>query len=111
MELKAKDGRIFRLNTFTKLISLLSITEIYRGVVPDLVHQGCAYTTIESKGKIKDGKLILADSVIDGPSVKMVFQGEIDLIRQKVDVVALVAPLPHRGESGRGDADYGEASG
>jgi hypothetical protein len=93
VELKAKDGRIFRFNTFSKIISLLSITEIYRGVVPDLLHEGCAYRTIESKGTIKNGKLILADSVVDGPCVKMICRGEIDLVTQKVDVVALVAPL------------------
>jgi hypothetical protein len=93
VELKAKDGRIFRFNTLYKIISLLSITEIYRGVVPDLLHEGCAYTTIESKAKLKHGKLVLADSVIDGPCIKTVFRGEIDLVKQKVDVVALVAPL------------------
>jgi hypothetical protein len=93
VELKAKDGRIFRFNTLSKIISLLSITEIYRGVVPDLLHEGCAYHTIESKGKIKHGKLVLSDSVVDGPCIKTVFHGEIDLVRQKVDVVALVAPL------------------
>jgi hypothetical protein len=93
VEFKAKEGRIFRFNTFSKIISLLSITEFYRGVVPDLLHEGCAYHTIESKGKIKNGKLVLSDSVIDGPCIKMVFRGEIDLVRQKVDVVALVAPL------------------
>jgi uncharacterized protein involved in outer membrane biogenesis len=93
VELNAKDGRIFRFNTFSKIISLLSITEFYRGVVPDLLHEGCEYHTIESKGKIKNGKLILSDSVLNGPCIKMVFRGEIDLVRQKVDVVALVAPL------------------
>ena len=45
VELKAKDGRIFRFDTFGKIISLLSITEIYRGVLPDLVHEGCIYSS------------------------------------------------------------------
>ncbi len=93
VELKAKDGRIFRFETFAKIISLLSISEIYRGVVPDLIGEGCAYNSIEAKGKIKNGKLVLSDSVVNGPCIKMVFRGEIDLARQKVDVVALVAPL------------------
>jgi len=88
---KAKDGRIFRFGIFTKIISVLSVSEIYRGVVPDL-GKGCAFKSIEAKGKIRNGKLTLSDSVLDGPCVKMVFHGEIDLGRQKVDAIALVAP-------------------
>ncbi len=93
VEIKAKDGRIYKFDTLGKVISLLSISEIYRGVVPDLVGEGCAYKSIEAKGKIKDGKLVLSDSVVNGPCVKMVFRGKIDLSKQKVDVIALVAPI------------------
>jgi hypothetical protein len=88
---EAKDGRIFRFETFGKIVSLLSVSEIYRGVLPDL-GAGCAFKSIEAKGKIKSGKLVLSESVLDGPCMKMVFRGDIDLSRQKVDVVALVAP-------------------
>jgi len=90
---KARDGRFFRFQTFAKIISALSITEIYRGQLPDLFTEGCAYDTIRAKGKIKNGKLTLSDSVIDGPCVKMVFRGEIDLVEKKMDVIALVSPL------------------
>jgi hypothetical protein len=93
VELKAKDGRIFKFDTLGKIISLLAISEIYRGVLPDLIGEGCAYKSIEAKGKIKNGKLVLSDSVVNGPCIKMVFHGEIDLPKQKVDMIALVAPL------------------
>ena len=93
VEIKAKDGRIFRFDTSSKLIALLGITEIYRGVLPDIVHEGCGYKSLTAKGKIKNGKLVLSDAVVDGPCLKMVFRGEIDLVGKKVDVVALVAPM------------------
>ncbi|SPJ14720.1 putative Membrane protein-like [Syntrophobacter sp. SbD2] len=93
VEIKAKDGRIYSFDTLGKVISLLSISEIYRGVVPDLIGQGCGYKSIEAKGKIKNGTLVLSDSVVNGPCVKMVFRGKIDLSKQKVDVIALVAPI------------------
>ncbi len=93
VEFKAKGGRIYRFETLGKIISLLSVSEIYRGVIPDLVGEGCAYKSIEAKGKINNGKLVLSDSVIDGPCIKTVFHGEIDLAAQKVDVTALVAPM------------------
>jgi uncharacterized protein YhdP len=93
VELEAKDGRIYRFDTLGKIISLLSISEIYRGVVPDLIGEGCEYKSIEAKGKIKDGKLVLSDSVVNGPCIKTVFRGKIDLSKRKVDVIALVAPM------------------
>ena len=93
MNFTAKDGRFYRYQTFAKIISLLGITEIYRGQLPDIFNEGCAYDTIRAKGKIHNGKLTLSDSVIDGPSIKMVFRGDIDLAEKKMDVIALVSPL------------------
>ncbi len=92
VEFKANDGRIFRFNAFTKIISLLSISEIYRGVVPNLIAKGCPYKTLLVKGTIKNGMLVLSDSVLDGPSIKMVFSGQVDLVKRQLNVTALVAP-------------------
>ncbi|MDR3556258.1 MAG: AsmA-like C-terminal domain-containing protein [Syntrophobacteraceae bacterium] len=92
VEFQAKDGRILRFNAFTKVISLLSISEIYRGVLPNLTNKGCKYNTLQLKGTIKNGSLLLSDSILDGPSIKMVFSGQIDLVRRKMNVTALVAP-------------------
>lgn len=93
VEFTAKDGRIYRWSTFAKIISLLSITEVYRGVLPDIFSEGCAYSLLTAKGKIKDGKLTVSESLLDGPCVKMVFRGEINLVNGKLDMVALVTPL------------------
>lgn len=93
LEFSAKDGRIYRFDTFAKIFSLLGITEVYRGVLPDLVNEGCAYSTITAKGKIKGGALTLSETVVDGPCIKMVLNGEIDMTNKKIDLVALVAPL------------------
>ena len=92
VEFSARDGRILRFNTLTKIISLLSISEIYRGVVPDLIGTGSAYKTLQLNGVIKNGTILLSDSVLDGPSIKMAFSGQIDLVKGKMDVTALVAP-------------------
>ncbi len=92
IEFQAKDGLILRFETFTRIISVLSFSEIYRGVVPDLLGNGCPYKTFQIKGRIKNGKFFLSDSFLDGPSIKMVFSGQVDLVTGKLDVIALVAP-------------------
>ncbi len=92
VEFEAKDGRILRFDAFTKIISLLSISEIYRGVLPDLIDKGCPYKTLQVHATMKNGALHLSDSILDGPSIKMVFTGQIDLTGRKLNVIALVAP-------------------
>ncbi len=63
IDFKAGKGRLFRFELLSKIMSVLSITEIYRGHVPDLFTEGCAYDTLRITGKIKDGKNTLTDSV------------------------------------------------
>ncbi|MEN6437149.1 MAG: AsmA-like C-terminal domain-containing protein [Syntrophobacter sp.] len=93
IDLKIRNGRIYNITSFVKIMSLLGITEIYRGQLPDLFTEGCAFDTVSVKGKISHGKLVLTESKLDGSCVRMVFRGEVDFARKKVDVVALVAPL------------------
>jgi hypothetical protein len=88
----AKDGLILRFETFTRIISVLSFSEIYRGVVPDLLGKGCPYKTFQIEGTIKNGRFLLSNSFLDGPSIKMVFSGQADPVTGKLDVLALVAP-------------------
>ncbi len=93
VDLKIKNGRIYNITSFVKIMALLGITEIYRGQLPDLFTEGCAFDTVSVKGKISNGKLALTDSKLDGSCIRMVFRGDVDFARKKVDVVALVAPL------------------
>jgi hypothetical protein len=89
----ALGGRIYRWTILSKIFSLINVTELYRGTLPDLTKEGLAYNSIRARGHLSDGKLQLRDSVIDGPSVKMVWSGEIDLVNDTVDLTVLVAPL------------------
>jgi hypothetical protein len=93
LDLKAKDGRIFPIGFIGKLFSVLNITEIYRGQVPDLANKGCAYDSITATGSIQDGILSLDNSVVNAHCMKMIWKGSVDLKAQKVDLILVVAPL------------------
>jgi hypothetical protein len=93
LHLQAREGRIYRLNLLTKIFSLLNITEIYRGELPDLVGQGFAYSAIDLAAQIEDGRLVIEKAVLDAPSMKIVCAGSVDLIAQQLDLTFLVAPL------------------
>jgi hypothetical protein len=89
----AKDGRIYRYGTIAKIFALLNLTEIFRGKLPDVAQEGFAYHTISAKGKVENGKLLIKEAIIDGSSMEIVFEGNIDLVEKKVNLNMLVAPL------------------
>jgi hypothetical protein len=93
LRLQARAGRIYRFNLLTKIFSLLNITEIYRGELPDMVGQGFAYSRIDLAAQLEDGRLVIEEAVLDAPSMKIVCAGSVNLIAQRMDLTFLVAPL------------------
>ena len=93
LEFLANDGRIYRFGVLAKIFALLNVTEIFMGKLPDLGKEGFAYDSIKAKGNLHDGKLTVKEGIVDGSSMKIIWQGEIDLITKKLDLTVLVAPL------------------
>lgn len=93
LEFTANEGRIYRFGLFAKIFALLNVTEIYRGEVPDVTGKGFAYNSMKANGVFKDGKLVVEDTTIDSPSMGIAVEGEINLIKKKVNLVVLVAPF------------------
>jgi hypothetical protein len=93
LQFTATKGRIYRFGMLAKIFALLNVTEIYRGEVPDLAGKGFAYNSMAINGVFKKGKLIIQDTSIDSPSMGIAIEGDIDLIKKKVNLVVLVAPF------------------
>jgi uncharacterized protein YhdP len=92
-EFLARDGGIFRFKILSGIIGYINFTEILRAKFPDLGKEGLAYDTITIKGNLQGSKLILKEAILDGSSVEIVGQGEIDLTKEEMDLKLLVAPL------------------
>ncbi len=93
LKFNAKDGRIYRYGILAKMFALLNVTEIFRGKLPDVIKEGFAYSSIKAEGKLENGKFTFKDFVIDGSSMTIVCEGYIDPVREKIDMVVLVAPF------------------
>jgi hypothetical protein len=91
MEFEAKNGRIDRYGLLAKIFQVLSPTGILR--IPDLTKEGFPYYTIKANGNLQDGKITVKEALVDSAATDLVFNGEIDLIGRKVDVVVLVVPF------------------
>ena len=89
----AQEGRIYRFGLLAKIFSILNLTEVYRGELPDLVGEGFAYNSMTVKAKVQGGKLIMEECAIDAASMGIACYGDIDIIDQKIDLVVLIAPF------------------
>ncbi|MDY6990406.1 MAG: AsmA-like C-terminal domain-containing protein [Thermodesulfobacteriota bacterium] len=93
VEFVAKKGRIHRYGVLAKILAFVNVTEVFRGKVPDLKEEGFAYDAITAKATIQDGKIVLSEGFVDGPSMEIAFHGDIDLKDKNLDLQVLVAPL------------------
>ena len=89
----AKDGSINRDPLLMKVFSLLNITEIFSGKLPDLVNEGFHYNSITADGNVKDGKVHLEKVLVDGSSMNLACYGDIDLLENKLDLKMFAAPF------------------
>ena len=93
MELKGRQGRIYRFNLLSKVLAVVNLTEIFRGKPPDLMKDGLAYESITIQVDIQNSMCTIEEAVIDGASVNIAGQGTVDLVTGETDMVVLVAPF------------------
>jgi hypothetical protein len=93
LALNSREGRISRFGMLAKIFSLLNVTEIYRGQVPDLGGEGFPYTSMKVTAEIRRGKLYMQECWVDAPSMGLACEGDIDLVDREMDIVILVAPF------------------
>ena len=89
----SQNGRIYRWTLFSQLFGMLNIIGLFEGKLPDFTQNGFQYEKFIITGELRDGYIYLKEAVIDGPSMKIVGEGKIDLVKGEADVVVLLAPL------------------
>jgi hypothetical protein len=93
VEFLSKDGIIYRSHLLAKIFSFLNVTELLRGKLPDFATEGFKYNSITIKGDIRQGVFLIQEAVIDGTTMQLVGQGEINLASNKINLTILVAPF------------------
>ncbi|MFH2091111.1 MAG: AsmA-like C-terminal domain-containing protein [Pseudomonadota bacterium] len=89
----ASDGRIYKLTLLSRILSVLNVSNIFKGHIPDLQQKGFSYKLITIDADIKDSKIYLKKAVIDGTDMTMIFHGWIDPVNDQLDLTCLVAPF------------------
>jgi uncharacterized protein YhdP len=89
----AGKGRIYRTNILVKIFGFLNVTDIFRGELPNLVEEGFGYNSITANGALQGDKLVVKEAIVDGQSMKMFAQGNLNLTTKTLDLTVAVAPL------------------
>jgi len=93
LEATFSKGLIKQGKTLARVLEVLNVTEIVKGRLPNLSSTAFAYTTIELQGEFKEGKLLVKKLSMDGETLDVLGQGEIDLVQKTVDIELLAAPF------------------
>jgi hypothetical protein len=91
-ELVAQDGHIHRMETLARIFALLNLSEIFIRQDKEMTGQGLPYDSIRVQTDLKEGKLIIKEATLTGPSVEIAAQGHVQLVDERIDLAVLVAP-------------------
>ena len=87
------DGMIYRATLLTRIFAFLNITEDLIGEESGLDEKGFGYDAIRAHAYISGGTLDVDEFLVDGHSMKISGEGEVNLGDKTLDVTLLVAPL------------------
>ncbi|WP_304511432.1 YhdP family protein [Desulfobacula sp.] len=89
----AEKGRIYKLTLLSRILSVLNVSKIFKGKIPNVTQDGFAYKNISIEADIKDSTIYLTKAIIDGQDMTLIFSGWIDPVNDKIDLTCLVAPF------------------
>lgn len=91
--LNAEQGRIYKWTLLSRILSVLNVSKIFKGNIPNVTQTGFAYKNISIEADIKDSRIHLTKAVIDGKDMLLIFSGWIDPAKDQMDLTCLVAPF------------------
>jgi hypothetical protein len=93
LKFTAKKGRIHELTLISRILSILNVSNFFKGSFPDLMQEGFAYKKITIEAEIKKSIIYLTKAIIDGEDMTLIFKGWIDPLNDKINLTCLLAPF------------------
>ena len=92
-ELCAREGRIFQMTLFSRILSLINVSSLLKGKLPDLVQQGFAYDSMIIKGEMAQGRIHIKKGLINGVDMTLMITGWVDPLEESMDLLIFISPL------------------
>ena len=93
IHVRIKKGVLREFHTLAKVFSLLNVSQLFIGKLPDMDDEGMPFTLLESNIQIGDGKLIYKDFTVTSESMNLSAVGSHNLIDDTLDITLGVMPL------------------
>jgi hypothetical protein len=93
IEMNFTKGSIEQSKLLARTLAVLNVTEIVKGKLPDLGSTGFTYSTITMQGTLQGTKLIIEKVQMDGDTLDILGQGEVDFEQETIDVELMAAPF------------------
>ena len=86
-------GQVKEDPALARVISVLNVTDIFKGKLPTLEKDGLPYDSIQIKATLKDGKIRMEKGLMNSSAMNLVFHGDVDLLNERLDLNMLASPF------------------
>ncbi len=93
IHLQIKDGTLRKFHVLAKVFSLLNVSQIFKGKLPDMNNEGMPFTLLSGSAQIGGGLTKIDDFKITGVAMNLSAVGTSDLINDTMDFTLGVMPL------------------
>jgi uncharacterized protein involved in outer membrane biogenesis len=93
LRLELENGVIERGNILSKIFSILNVSQLFKGRLPDLKTKGLPYHRILANIDVKDGIASTDDFVVDSDAMRITIIGKVDLGKNLIDARIGIHPL------------------
>jgi hypothetical protein len=93
LRLDIEDGVIERFNILSKIFSILNVSQLFSGRLPDLKTKGLPYRQITANIHVKEGIASTEDFLVDSDAMKITLLGKVDIGKNLIDAEIGIHPL------------------
>ncbi len=93
LRFELEEGVIEKFNILSKIFSILNLSQLLKGRLPDLKAKGLPYNQISATLSVKNGIASTEDFLIDSDAMKVTIIGKVDLGKNLIDARIGVHPL------------------
>jgi hypothetical protein len=93
LRFEIENGVIEKFNVLSKIFSILNVSQLLKGRLPDLATKGLPFHQILANFHVKDGVATTDDFLVDSDAMRITLFGKIDLGKNVIDARIGVHPL------------------
>ena len=93
LRLESENGTIHKFNILSKVFSILNISQLFQGRVPDLKTKGLPYRHITARVRVKEGVASTDDFLVDSDAIRITLVGKVNVAARQIDAKIGVHPL------------------